>query len=142
MRGVIEMGIGVLLAYIFEQKKELFANHVSIVNIFGIIGFMGMLLIALAKNNYDTLSLFLIPMLIVACVQSESIFSKVFKGDVWRWLGEQSMYIYFIHSFVSAFYYILASRVEVLNNLPVGGAIYCISFCMLGIWNGSEKHFR
>lgn len=27
------MGIGVILAYIFEQKKELFANHVSIVNI-------------------------------------------------------------------------------------------------------------
>ena len=146
MRGVIEMGIGVLLAYIFEQKKELFANHVSIVNIFGIIGFMGLLLIALAKNNYDTLSLFLIPMLIVACVQSGSIFSKAFKGKVWRWLGEQSMYIYFIHSFVSAFYYILASRVEVLNNLPVGGLfIAYLSACLVSgivLKNISDKLYR
>ena len=85
-------------------------------------------------------------MLIVACVQSESIFSKVFKGDVWRWLGEQSMYIYFIHSFVSAFYYILALRVEVLNNLPVEGLfIAYLSACLVSgmvLKNISDKLYR
>ena len=134
MRGVIEMGIGVLLAYFYEQKKELFANNIRFLNFFGIVSFSGIILIAFAKNNYDTLSLFLIPMLIIACVQTGTLFSKTFKGKTWGWLGEQSMYIYFIHSFVSATYYILATRIESLNNIPM--MVLLIAYLIICLFSG------
>lgn len=119
IRGIIEMGIGIILAYVYEIKKESFDRYNTLVNVLGLIGLAGMFLIVCAKRNYDTLSLFLIPMIIVACMQPETIYSKLFKNKVWSWLGGLSMYIYFIHSFVSAVYYIFVSRISVMNDLPL-----------------------
>ncbi len=118
MRGIVEMGIGVMLAYVMELKKERITRHRKAVDALGTIGLLGMFLITLAHDNYDTLSLFLGPMIIVACVSGQSLFSKVFKGRVWVWLGGLSMYIYFIHGFISASYYIIISRVSVIQNIP------------------------
>ena len=87
IRGIIEMGIGVILAYVYEIKKESFDRYNTLVNVLGLIGLAGMFLIVCAKRNYDTLSLFLIPMIIVACMQPETIYSKLFKNKVWSWLG-------------------------------------------------------
>ena len=123
MRGVLEMGIGVLLAYLYEQKMVGFQNHAFIVNVGGLIGLMGILLIALAHNNYDTLVLFLVPMLILGCVNAKSWAENIFRGRVWGWLGGLSMYMYFIHAFVSASYYIIASRLPMMADLPKSGLL-------------------
>ena len=118
MRGVLEMGIGVLVAYIYEQKKLCFQTHILLVNGAALIGAIGILLIALSHNNYDTLTLFLVPMLIFGCFSDKCWLMKVFKGKSWRWLGELSMYMYFIHSFVSASYYIVVSRFPIFPEMP------------------------
>lgn len=118
VRGIVEMGIGVMLAYVMEQKSVQIDKHQKASDALGVIGLLGMVLIALSHNNYDTLSLFLVPMVIMACVSHQSLFSKVFKGKAWAWLGGLSMHIYFIHAFVSASYYIIASRVPALQDMP------------------------
>lgn len=103
IRGIIEMGIGVILAYVYEIKKESFDRYNTLVNVLGLIGLTGMFLIVCAKRNYDTLSLFLIPMIIVACMQPETIYSKLFKNKVWSWLGG-AVYVYLFYSFFSFCY--------------------------------------
>lgn len=97
------MGIGVILAYVYEIKKESFDRYNTLVNVLGLIGLAGMFLIVCAKRNYDTLSLFLIPMIIVACMQPETIYSKLFKNKVWSWLGG-AVNVYLFHSFFSFCY--------------------------------------
>lgn len=119
VRGIIEMGLGVILAYVYEIKKESFDRYNTLVNVLGLVGLSGMFLIVCAYGNYDTLSLFLIPMIIVACMQPKTIYSKLFKRKIWSWVWGVSMYIYFIHSFVSAVYYIFVSRISVMNDLPL-----------------------
>ena len=134
MRGVLEMGIGVLLSYIYDQKKDSFKNQPLLVNIIGFIGAFGMLLIVLSYNNYDTLALFFVPMLILGCVNAKSWLSRVFKGKVWGWLGELSMYMYFIHSFVSSSYYIVVSKFSILAELPKAGML--IVFLLASLFAG------
>lgn len=87
VRGIIEMGLGVILAYVYEIKKESFDRYNTLVNVLGLVGLSGMFLIVCAYGNYDTLSLFLIPMIIVACVQPKTIYSKLFKRKIWSWFG-------------------------------------------------------
>lgn len=123
MRGVLEMGIGVLLAYLYEQKMVSFQNHTFIVNVGGLVGLMGIMLIALSHNNYDTIVLFLVPMLILGCVNTKSWMAKVFRGKAWTRLGGLSMYMYFIHAFVSASYYIVASRFPMMAEMPKSGML-------------------
>ena len=123
MRGILEMGIGVLLAYLYEQKMVSFQNHAFAVNAGGLIGLMGVLLIALSHNNYDTLVLFLVPMLILGCVNTKSWMGKVLRGKAWEWLGGLSMYMYFIHAFVSASYYIVATRLPMMEDFPKSGML-------------------
>lgn len=100
IRGIIEMGLGVILAYVYEIKKESFDRYNTLVNVLGLVGLAGMFLIVCAYGNYDTLSLFLIPMIIVACMQPETIYSKLFKNKVWSWLGG-AVNVYLFHSFFS-----------------------------------------
>lgn len=146
IRGIIEMGLGVILAYVYEIKKESFDRYNTLVNVLGLVGLAGMFLIVCAYGNYDTLSLFLIPMIIVACMQPETIYSKLFKNKVWSWLGGLSMYIYFIHSLVSAIYYIIVSKISVLNELPL--AVSLIGYLMVCTFAGvvlkivSEKLYK
>ncbi len=128
------MSLGVVVAYVLEQKESSFGNHVFGINIMGGIGLLGMLLIALSHEIYDTLALFLSPMIIIACVCRQSFFAKMFRGKVWAWLGNLSMYIYFIHIFVSASYYIIISRVSLLRDLPfaVSFLVYVVACAFTG----------
>lgn len=132
MRGVLEMGIGVLLAYLYEQKMVSFQNHAFVVNVGGLVGLMGLLLIALSHDNYDTIVLFLVPMLILGCVNAKSWMAKVFRGKAWARLGGLSMYMYFIHAFVSASYYIVASRFPMMAEFPNSGMLVAyLLVCLL-----------
>lgn len=142
-RGVVEMGIGVMLAYFMEQKTKSINHHAKGVSALGIIGLLGVVLIALSHNNYDTLSLFMIPMIVMACISPRSLFQKVFKGKVWAWLGSLSMYMYFIHCFISASYYILASKAPAIQEIPfpfltLGYLLSCLVTAYL-LKNVSEK---
>lgn len=119
IRGLSEMGIGVLLACFFEQKKENLLNHYCLISFCGIMSFIGIILIAMAHRNYDCLSLFLIPFVLLACMDERSLFGRIFRSKVWLWLGGLSMYMYFIHLSVSATYYILASKISFVSHIPI-----------------------
>lgn len=119
IRGISEMGLGVLLACFYEQKKGGILAHSRIMSFCGIIAFIGMLLIALANNDYDWLSLFLIPFVLLSCVDGKSVFSKLFFSRIWGWLGGISLYMFFVQMLVSAIYYIIATRSAFVTNLPV-----------------------
>lgn len=60
--------------------------------------------------------------------------------------GGLSMYIYFIHSLVSAIYYIIVSKISVLNELPL--AVSLIGYLMVCTFAGvvlkivSEKLYK
>lgn len=134
VRGIAEMGLGILLGYVMMQRKHSLCNHIAGINTLGVLGFVGLLLIALARQNYDVLSLFLIPMVILACEHPKSLFGKLLKSKIWNQLGQLSMYMYFIHLFVAASFYIVDSRVSnALTALPAGILfVFYLILCLLG----------
>lgn len=134
VRGFADMGIGVLVSYVVEQRRISSSRHVLVIDIFGGLGLVGMFLIALSRQNYDTLALFLIPMLIIACEHPRSLFCKLFKNELWGKLGALSMYMYFVHLFIASSFYIIDSRLQnVLSSLSVGLLFSCyLIVCCLG----------
>lgn len=118
VRGVVEMGIGTILAYFCEKRENTFLNHITLVNILSIICLVGICLVTVAHDNYDILVIFMIPIVILACSLHKSWLYFAFRGKVWIWLGNISMYMYFIHIFVSASYYIIDTKYHTLSAMP------------------------
>lgn len=80
------------------------------VNSLGMISLFALLLMTLAKENYDYLAIIFVPLIICSSFVCSSWFKRLFRGDVWGKLGELSMYMYFIHLFVASVYWILKVR--------------------------------
>lgn len=120
IRGVADMGLGVLTAYILQVKFESFNRKKILVNSLGVISLFGLLLMTLAKENYDYLAIIFVPLIICSSFVFSSWFKRLFRGDVWGKLGELSMYMYFIHLFVASVYWILKGKIEFLCYIQSG----------------------
>ena len=120
IRGVADMGLGVLTAYILQVKFESFNRNKILVNSLGVISLFGLFLMTLAKENYDYLAIIFVPLIICSSFVFSSWFKRLFRGDVWGKLGELSMYMYFIHLFVASVYWILKGKIEFLCYIQSG----------------------
>lgn len=132
MCGISEMALGILLAVAYKRKKIQIERHASLFGILGLIALLLFSLMVLAKGNNDYLALFLAPMMIVAAMIKSSISERLFGSRIWEYLGDISVYMYFIHLFVASLYYILASRHPIVSDVPVwlSTSIYLIIVCV------------
>ncbi len=110
VRGVSEMGIGILLAYVLNRKEFLFRKYKKFIGLSAAISLLGIVLIVSANGNYDYLLLFFIPLILSSCIIKDSLLQKVFYHNFWRRFGDISMYMYFIHYFVASVFFIIIGR--------------------------------
>lgn len=117
MRGMSEMGFGILVAYVFQQKTALFIDHKKSLDILAIISLLIMLLISLTCNSYDYLALIATPILITSSFTNHSLLQRIFSNKCWTFLGGLAMEMLFIHLFVASVYYILSNRYDWISHI-------------------------
>lgn len=96
-RGVSEIGFGVVVGYLFFNYKDVLQHNVKYLNIVAIISLILYLAIVIGNRQYSQYALIFIPVLICTSLIQDSIFSKIFKGNLWLFLGRLSFDIYIIH---------------------------------------------
>lgn len=119
VRGITEMGLGILTAYIFERKIDTISQHIRVINMGGVISATGYVLMIFANDNYDYLALVFIPIIIISCNLPDSLFQKKLSWGIFGWLGSLSMYMYFIHLFVAYIFWIWLNHFGTPNIILV-----------------------
>ena len=97
VRGISEIGLGVDVGYLFFNYREVLQRNMKSLNIVAIISLILYLAIVIGNRQYSQYALIFIPVLICSALTQDSIFSKIFKGKLWLFLGELSFDIYIIH---------------------------------------------
>lgn len=116
VRGLTEMGTGILLACLIQQKRSFFNRRTRFFDFLSIFSLFGFGLLIVAHNNYEYLTLIFIPLILISCFTDGSMLQTVFKSDIWRKLGGISMYMYFIHLSVASVFFICNSWLDNLSK--------------------------
>lgn len=115
LRGLLEIGTGVLVAYVYETRNAFFYKYRRAVLILGFISLTGYGLMLFAKSNFDYLILIFIPLIIFLCLNLQALFRKIPGTNFFLWLGSLSMYMFFIHSFIGTIVTIVNVRLDSLH---------------------------
>lgn len=107
VRGMADMGLGIITAYVFDAKKQIFCNRRLAFNVLGIVSMTGFCLMLFADGQQDYLALFFVPLIITTCFIPGNFFSRLFRSKAWSALGGISMYMFIIHMFVANIYYVI-----------------------------------
>lgn len=119
VRGVSEMGLGVLISYFCDNKLAELIKRKLLLQIATGGGIIGYMLMILANDNYDYLALFFAPLIIVCCNIKGTLFQKCLDFRSFGWLGGLSMYMFFIHLFVAYIFWILSDYYQNIPNFII-----------------------
>ena len=126
------MGLGIIISNIFEKKYYTVVKKKIIFNLLGGASLLGFMLMILAEGNYDYLSFFFVPIIIVCCNTQNSVFQKLFSSRIWVWFGNLSMFMYFIHLFVAYIFWMwfcnLGIPTTVLVVMYITGVVFAAYF--------------
>lgn len=97
VRGVCEIGFGVVIGYIYFNNSNMLQRYLKVLNIVTIISLILYLAIIFDNRQFSQYALIFIPILICAALTQGSIFSKYLNGKIWIFLGTLSFDIFIIH---------------------------------------------
>lgn len=78
VRGVAGMGLGILVACLYERKKRPVSLKKMIISVCGVFSLIGFILMILANGNYDYLALFFAPIILLCCDVPNALFQRDF----------------------------------------------------------------
>lgn len=97
VRGISEIGFGVVIGYVFYHYSEIFQSHLKIMNVVSIISVVLYLAIVISNRQYSQYALIFIPVLICTALTPGSALSRILRGKIWLFLGGISFDIFIIH---------------------------------------------
>ena len=97
IRGICEIGFGVIIGYIYFNNSEKFKSHIKALNIFSIISIILYLAIIINNRQFSQYAFILIPIIICTTLTSNTIFNKLLNGNTWKVLGQLSFDLFIIH---------------------------------------------
>lgn len=97
IRGICEIGFGVIIGYIYFNNSETFKSHIKELNIISIISLILYLAIIISNRHFSQYAFILIPIIICTALTSDTFFNKILDGNIWRILGKLSFDIFIIH---------------------------------------------
>lgn len=97
VRGVSEIGFGVVIGYIFYNYGEVLQRHLKLMNVVSIISLVLYLAIVINNRQYSQYALIFIPVLICSALTQGSVLSRILRGKMWLFLGGISFDIFIIH---------------------------------------------
>lgn len=109
VRGVSEMGLGIMTAVVLQRKKGFVRRHCMLSNLISVGALMLFLLMMFAEKRYDYLLPFVIPLILLGAFTESSWLNAIFRAGPWHWLNDLSMYMYFIHLLIASLYFIFCN---------------------------------
>lgn len=97
VRGISEMGFGVVIGYLFYNYGEVLQRNLKVLNIGAIVALILYLAIIIDNRQFSQYALVFIPILICTALTKGSILSRFLKGKIWLFLGGLSFDIFIIH---------------------------------------------
>lgn len=99
LRGMAGMGLGILVSYIFDKKRQFLSQKTSIIvlnflSVFAIIIYIGVIM---AIEDYDEYTLLCSPLIIVSCFTSGTWLNKLPSNRIINYLGGISLEMLMIH---------------------------------------------
>lgn len=128
LRGIAEMGLGVLTAKFCIAKDEALTANSKAVNVVSVVAIFVFILMMLAKQRYDYLLIFIVPLVLLPNLAGCSCLDRIFRHRIWNVLGGLSMYMYFIHLLIASLYFIFCNT-SIIRSFPV----YLLSIAYLMI---------
>lgn len=104
LRGVCGIGLGYMLGYLLQHNRISNKITLSCMNVVSIMAFLIVILAEFATNSYDNYVLLAFPIIIIACIQKESLFNRIFRLPILTSLGKISFDMFLIHNAVIKVY--------------------------------------
>ena len=97
VRGICEMGFGVVIGYVYFNYRDIFLRHLKALDMTAIVSLILYLAIVIDNRQLSQYALIFIPVLICTALTQGSVFSKYLNGKIWIFLGALSFDIFLIH---------------------------------------------
>ena len=97
VRGICEIGFGVVIGYVYFNYRDLFLRHLKALNMIAIVSLILYLAIIIDNRQFSQYALIFIPVLICTALTHGSVFCRLLRGKVWFFLGALSFDIFIIH---------------------------------------------
>lgn len=97
VRGICEMGFGVVVGYIYFNYSRVLYQNLKFLNVVAIISLILYLTIVINNRQLSQYALIFIPLLICTALTQGSVFCKFIYGRIWIFLGALSFDIFIIH---------------------------------------------
>lgn len=98
VRGVCDMGLGIMIAYLHEYKIQFLIRHRQLIDMFAFLSFILVITLCVSKFDLDSYSLIFFSIIFIGCLQKESLFSKIFKATYWQNLGNITYSMLLLHA--------------------------------------------
>lgn len=97
VRGISEMGFGVVIGYLFYNYGEVLQRNLKVLNFGATVALILYLAVVIDNRQFSQYALVFIPILICTALTKGSILSRFLKGKIWLFLGGLSFDIFIIH---------------------------------------------
>lgn len=102
LRGICEMSIGVLIAYVYQTYDIKIKNHTLLLNFASVIAIISYLCILIWFRPLPNYVFIFFPVIIIASWVNGTWLSKIFRANIWGKLGALSYDIFILHAIVMA----------------------------------------
>ena len=102
MRGIADMGLGIMLCHIIQSKPDILNGHSLLFNIASVTSLIFIMLLIICYRQKDAYMLIFCPIFLAGLFSEKSWFHKVFRGKVWSFLGDLSYDMLLVHFIVRA----------------------------------------
>lgn len=130
IRGICDMGLGIMIAYLYEHKKMFFINNKQLINILSLLSFILVITICISKFDLDSYCLIFFPIIFIGCLQKESLFSKIFKAIYWQKLGNITFSMLLLHAPIIYIFHSFKGKIGKNNEMiEILAYIFVVIIC-------------
>lgn len=109
LRGICDISLGVVLGYVLTTRQTIVKRiRPWVIDVLSLLALVLFLIFAFmpSKDSYDRYLLIVIPVVLLACWQKDSLLNRVFKSNVWARLGGISFQMLVYHGYIIIPFYL------------------------------------
>ena len=137
LRGICDISLGVVLGYVLATRQTIVKRiRPWVIDVLSILALVLFLIFAFmpSKDSYDRYLLIVIPMVLLACWQKNSLLNRVLKSNVWARLGGISFQMLVYHGYIVIPFY-MTLKEHLCVELPIWLDVFAFSIvCTLTCW--------
>lgn len=137
LRGICDISLGVVIGYVLATRQTMISwIRPWVIDYLSLLALVLFLIFAFmpSKDSNDRYLLIVIPMVLLACWQNNSLLNRVFKSSVWAKLGGVSFQMLVYHGYIVIPFF-LSLKEHLGLELPIWLDVFAFSVaCTLTCW--------